>query len=174
MIKIVTALSVAAVMLCSSLARAADGTITISGSVLIPSCTISVNGKGANPTITLPTIQNYALANGGHAGSTPITIAFSNCGPSTLVGVHFESDFVDQATGNFKNLGTAGNVQVQLLNSAGQVINAFTNANNTDDTVLVANAGQLNYTARYVSPDSANGVGSGSVQAKIMYSLTYP
>lgn len=155
----------------SSPASAADGTISISGTVNAATCT--VNG-GGNVTVTLPTVSTTALtAAGVTAGATAFSIQLSGC----TVGVaraYFEpGSTIDPASGRLNNTGSATNVQVQLLNSNLSAINLAGGSiatQGSNSIATVAGANNLNYYARYYATDA---VGAGGVATSVNYTIVY-
>lgn len=158
-------------------ALAADGTITINGTITDTTCDISVNNQDKNATVTLPTISVSALpAVGATAGATPFSIALTNCAGPTLntASTFFEAGAnVDQTTGRLNNSasGTATNVQVQLLNANQGAIMAGSAHSQGDVTVDISSGGGvMNYFARYY----ANGVVTpGTVNTQVDYTIIY-
>ncbi|MBQ0946161.1 type 1 fimbrial protein [Ideonella sp. 4Y16] len=165
-----------ALVLASSAASAADGTVTINGSVSAETCTISGNGGGSpNFTLTLPTVAKSALATAGQtAGQTAFTIGVSACtGTATSMNTYFEpgSGSVN-ASGRVGNTGTAANVDVQITTAAGGVVNMAANngSQGTTATNLSGGAATQTYNARYYATGVAT---SGSFSGTFSYSLVY-
>ncbi|MGB6449499.1 MAG: hypothetical protein WBE92_01975 [Steroidobacteraceae bacterium] len=134
------AAGIATTMVLPLAGQASDGMITFAGAITASTCTVSVNGDGANATVTLPTVDAASL--GGTAGTsttaseqtgagTFFNVAVSNCtatAPSstgdtapTTVAVYFEAGgTVDEATGGLINTAASGsNVEVKLYNASG-------------------------------------------------------
>jgi len=161
-------------------AHAADGTITITGTVTDTTCSINGDEAGVNfsKTITLPTVTASALsATGAVAGtSQPSDLRFSlsGCSAGTKAIASFENGpTVDQDTGNLINAGTAANVQVQLLNGLMQPINITTNSNNqlaTNGAAITQGAADLKYYARYFATGKAD---AGTVTTSVQFSMQY-
>ncbi|MDQ8024313.1 MAG: fimbrial protein, partial [Moraxellaceae bacterium] len=154
----------------SSPASAADGTITITGTVQAATCTVSNGGAVA---VALPTVSTSALSTSGTvAGTKAFQIGLTACtvGPATA---YFEAGpNIDTTTGRLKNNGTATNVQVQLLNSAGNAINlaGASGSQNGTSITLVAGANNLNYSAQYYATGAAT---AGSVTTSVVYTMQY-
>jgi major type 1 subunit fimbrin (pilin) len=165
-------------------AHAADGTITINGSVSDTTC--SINGvAAASPadiSVTLPTVQAGSLASAGATAGTSnlgdIQFSLSGCsGTATKAVARFENGAnVDQSSGyllNKASVSPAQNVQVRLLNAKMQPINVLTNANNdaaTNGAVISGGAAMLNYFAQYYATGKAQ---PGSVNTSVQYTMQY-
>lgn len=60
--------------------QANSGTISFAGKITDSTCTVSVDGQGADATINLPTVSKTALAADGEtAGRTGFNITFTDC-----------------------------------------------------------------------------------------------
>jgi len=165
-------------------AQAADGTITINGTITDSTCSINgaASGTAADSTVTLPSVPAGALSSTGATAGTsnPSDIRFSltGCtGSATKAVARFENGpTVDQATGNLVNqagTGAAGNVQVQLLNSQRQPINITTNANNdaaTSGVDITSGNADLTYFGRYYATGAAT---AGAVSTSVQYTMDY-
>lgn len=166
---------VSAGLLCASGAYASDGTITITGQVTDSSCNIAVNGATGDATIVLPTVSTTVLASDGDtAGSTSMNMALTGCPTAAggLVRAYFESANVDVGTGNLKNTATgtpATNVQVQVTNATGAVIDLATNDNNTSVDMSTGDA-NLQYFVQYYATGAST---AGPVETALVYSLDY-
>lgn len=156
---------------------AADGTISIHGSITDNTCDISVDNGGKNAMVILPTISVNSLPSvGATAGITPFTISLKNCNNSTLysAGTFFEAgSHVEQSSGRLNNASysTATGVQVELLNSDMSIIKAgsshFEQGLKWAD---IYDGAELSYFARYY----ANGaVTPGSVNTQVDYTIIY-
>ncbi len=161
-------------------AHAADGTITITGTVTESTCSIngSVAGSGAGRTIVLKPVTAGSLARSGATAGTsiPADLAFklTGCTSGTKVIANFENGTtVDQSTGNLKNNGTAKNVEIQLLNAGMNPINITTNSNNqlaTDGVAIIGGSANLQYYARYFATGKAT---AGTVDTSVQYTMQY-
>lgn len=179
--KLIPAMSIGALMALASLgAQAADGTITITGTVTDTTCSINGGTAGAafNKTIVLPTVTASSLrALGETAGtSQPADLEFklTSCSSGTKAIASFENGpLIDQGNGNLINTGTAKNVQVQLLNANMAPINVTTNSNNqlaTDGGAISGGAADLKYYARYFATGQAE---AGTVNTSVQFSMQY-
>ncbi|ANB75051.1 fimbrial protein [Paraburkholderia phytofirmans OLGA172] len=159
-------------------ASAADGTITINGSITDTTC--SINGGEASKKIVLQPMTASSLSTMGATAGTsiPTDLAFTltGCtGGATKAIANFENDTtVDPVSGNLKNTGgTAKNVQIQLLNAGMNPINITTNSNNklADDGVAITGGdATLQYFARYFATGKAE---AGSVNTSVQYTIQY-
>lgn len=67
-------------------------TVSVTGEITAGTCDVSVNGGGADATVTLPTLLADDVNQTGHAGKTAFTIALSNClGTLNTGGAFFEA-----------------------------------------------------------------------------------
>ncbi|MGF6898824.1 fimbrial protein [Paraburkholderia sp. GAS348] len=161
-------------------AHAADGTITITGTVTDTTCSINgiAAGSDANKSIVLPNVTASSLAalgaTAGTSNPTDLEFKLSGCTTGTKAIANFENGTtVDQASGNLKNSGTAQNVQIQLLNAGMNPINITTNSNNqlaTDGGAITGGAADLKYYARYYSTGKAT---AGTVNTSVQYTMQY-
>jgi major type 1 subunit fimbrin (pilin) len=173
---IIASLGIAAIA--PQTARAADGTITITGKVVAQTCTVNGNAFGtpASVNVALPLVLAPVLTSAGSvAGTTPFSIAIANCDPAlTSVQTFFSGGNIDGSTGNLKNTGTATKVQVQLLNSGAAVmpLNGGTaSLQNSPTATLSSGAATLNYSAQYISP--TGGATPGSVNTSVAFTMIY-
>lgn len=174
--KILLSAALVAVMAASAFAPTAQaansGTINFTGKVLADTCTISVNGGS---TVTLPTVMTgaFAASVGSVAGTTPaFSIALSGCDNNTTSAkMAFNGANIDTTTGNLQNTAASGaNVQVQLLDSSGAVINTSTQANAPTIAVSSGN-GSTSLKAQYIS--TATATTAGLVSSSVGFTLTY-
>jgi major type 1 subunit fimbrin (pilin) len=165
-------------------AHAADGTITINGTVSDSTCSINgaASGTPANMAVGLPMVPASALsssgATAGTSAATDLVFNLTGCtGSATKAVAVFENGpTVDQSTGNLKNTATtapAQNVQVQLLNASLLPINIVTGANNditNNGATITGNAATLKYFAQYYATGKAQ---SGAVDTTVQYTMQY-
>jgi len=164
----------------AQLANAADGTINFNGELVDQTCTIAVDGvvTPAAATVTLPTVSINRLTTAGQVtGQTGFNIQLSNCvGAATTTAAFFESGAsVDPVSGNLKNMsGTAGNVQLQLVDAAnGSAIQAG-NTNQRTRTTRNTLDGSGNANMPYAIQYIASGVTTpGTVVSSVTYSIDY-
>ncbi|HEY5805266.1 MAG TPA: fimbrial protein [Lysobacter sp.] len=162
-------LSIAAL---SSPASAADGTVTITGTVSTVTC--SINAGTPNIAVTLPTVPTTSLkVSGDTAGSQTFNIALTGCGALTKATGYFEPGAnTDFTTGNLKNNGTASNVQVRVLNAdlTPITMGASLATQGSKQITLASGAGNLGYVAQYI----ATGLGgAGTVTTNVQYTVVY-
>lgn len=155
-------------------AQAADGTITITGKVVADTCTFSVNGGTASPTVVLPVVF-YSQLNtaGSFAGATAVNIAVTGC-DTNLASVQEKFGGTNLLPdGNLKNTGTAGTaVEVQLTNSGGTAIDLNTNANSPVVT-LASGGATLALKAQYYAPAALTSANVGTVSTTVTYTTQY-
>ena len=169
-------LAAVAALAFGSSAMAADGTITITGTVTDTTCSIAVNDGTANATVTLPTVSTSSLAaSGDTAGTTLYTISLTECSGTSLGTAHawYEAGAnVDTDSGRLNNTsdGTTTNVQVQLLNADLGVITAGVTDQNDVTVDISGGSGTLEYYAQYY----ATGVSTaGAVATSVDYTIEY-
>ena len=160
-------------------ARAVDGTVTINGKIEANTCAINTPGVGSSFTVTLPTVQNTALASSGQvAGTTPFSFVLTGC--TGITAGNISTDFQSPAAnvlpdGNLKNTGTATLVEVQVLNNTGAAVllNAAPGAQNATSVAVTAGAAgaTLPYYAQYYATGAST---AGTVATTVQYSITYP
>lgn len=152
-------------------AGAADGTISFTGEITAPTCTISTPG-GADFTVTLPSVARNALKNAGQtAGTTSFAINLSNCS-ADQAGVWFQSGPTVQ-NGRLVNQAPNGaqQVQVQLLDEDGDFVYAGNDgARPTLQDVNDDGTATLTYQAEYYATGAAT---VGAVSTSVQYNLTY-
>ncbi|NWB54665.1 fimbrial protein [Pseudomonas sp. F8002] len=171
--------------------QAGDGTVNFKGQLIGQTCTVSVNGGSNMGTVTLPTLGITALgAVGATAGRTQFTIGLSACGTgnsiqdfvqnltgNSVIGktasTYFESGpGVDPTTRNIINTGGATGVQLQLLDSGGDVIKAGDPGQPRTPAItnLASNGGVMTYGVQYIANDV---IAPGSVVGSVTYSIAY-
>ena len=154
---------------------AASNTITFKGQVSDQTCQVSINGNAANPVVLLPTVSAAQLNADTTAGDTPFTIEVSGCtapASSLAINTAFLANAATPA-GNMVNTGTAANVQIQLLESAGGnpvILNGITAV---PGLVLdaAATSASHDFSVRYITEEG--GATSGTVSASAVYALDY-
>lgn len=173
----IAAFTVVAAAALPAIAHAADGTITVNGTIGTQTCTIDGNGSGSKDfTVPLPKVSTSALAVGGStAGRTTFNITLKNCAPNSgNVYTHFEAGTtVNSTTGQLLNAsGTAKNVEVSLLNGGDQSQIGVGKANENSKAVALSNgSATLPYLAQYVAMGGA--ATAGTVNTSVMYSIMY-
>jgi major type 1 subunit fimbrin (pilin) len=165
-------------LLATSANAATDGTITITGTVVPQTCQVDGNAYGTSDVkaVTLPSVMATKLNTAGAiAGKTGFSIAVTNC-PSLLTSVqtYFSGGNINSSNGNLGNTGTATNVQVQLLNASGAVMDlskSTATAQNSPSVSLSGGAATLNYSAQYYANGGA--AGAGSVTSTVDFTMIY-
>ncbi|WP_244850032.1 fimbrial protein [Caballeronia sp. SL2Y3] len=115
---------------CAASAFAADATLTFTGTIILPTCTVDSNS--VNQTIALGTARTTDFAAVGNTKNpTPFNITLNNCAANTNVAmtVNGTSDTVQSV---LANTGTAAQVGVQLLKAV--------NAGDTTGTPITLNS----------------------------------
>lgn len=168
----IVGLLLAAATLVPMVAQAADGTINIGGTVAAATCAVAAP---ATFTVNLPTMSTAQLnAAGVTAGNTNFSVSVTGCtGSPTSATMYFEAgSTVDTVSGRLNNTGTATNVQIQLLNATGAVVDLSkaAGAQNSTAATIVSSAAKMNYTARYYATAAA---GVGTVISTVTYSVIY-
>ncbi|HEX7340580.1 MAG TPA: fimbrial protein [Rhodanobacteraceae bacterium] len=157
------------------------GTITISGKVIDATC--SFGASGADQTVSLANVSTSNLtALGQYSGvSKAFTIDLKDCPTNSKVGVQFYSSNADTTTGNgtLSNTGSAGGVDVQIVDSSSTAVSIASTAPTddtgvSDQTDMSTNSGtaSLAYTAYYYVTD-VSAVTGGSVSSTTQYVLNY-
>ena len=158
-------------------ARASDGTIGFVGQLTGTTCSVAVNGTGANATISLPGISASQLATATQtAGATPFQMQLTQCSSGGNVQAFFEDgQSVDHSTYNLINAAAAGaamNVQVQLYSANGAI--QIGNPNQLGPTQyyqpIASGSATLSYGAQYYSLGAAS---AGTVSSTVTYSINY-
>ncbi|WP_412530423.1 fimbrial protein [Burkholderia lata] len=188
--KIAYLISIAAFpLLAANTARATDGTINFTGSVVASTC--KINGGVNDQTVALSAISTNQLAQAGATGRrTAFKLELTGCaadkpeGETTIpapvkkVAVEFENGAnVNTATGRLKLVGTdaAKNVEIEILNDKLEPIKigADRGSQNSQAVDIDTTTGKatLQYAAQYVATDAAT---AGTANSFVTYSLMYP
>lgn len=166
----------------ASPAFASDGTVTISGTIDVPTCT--VNSGAGDFTVALPTVSANEVQQSSNgrkiAGKTSFTISLIHCAGASRVRANFENTgtVVDALGMVLKNRGSGKNVGVRITNynddtdSNGTVVTAGDNSKQGAFAAIVNGAATLRYAAHYVLHTTA-AVTPGSVATSITYKLEY-
>jgi len=170
-------LALAAIAAAPALASA-QNTVTFVGEITDQTCEAKVNDL-EHATVLMPTMNSNAFSGvGSSAGETPFTVTVTGC-TAKLTDTNINTVFLGQnvtADGTLGNIATtnpAQGVSVQLLYSAGGSPIQLAGATYAPGLVLPANATATSHTfaARYYA--SAASVGTGAIQAKVEYTLSY-
>jgi len=157
-------------------AHAVDGTINFLGSITATTCTISVNGGGANATVSLPVARlDHMKTIGNTTGATDFNVVLSNCTGAAIdgqgVAVHFESGGTVNGNGRLTSSGTATGVELAIhqRDSAEALVLGQAPAAAIGN---VAGTGvTLPYTVKYYSTSATPA--AGSVASSATYSVVY-
>lgn len=178
--KIALATSLLAALGVTSMANAAStGVITFNGELTASTCDVSVDGQGADATVTLGAIgTNQLTAAGQTAGSTNFNMALSNCsGTLTTASAFFEDGAtVDAATGRLRNAsGSATNVSYQLRDDSSptrDVIQVGNGSQVNNSTFVDVSSGSavLPYAVEYYAEGATT---AGTVVSNVTYSIQY-
>lgn len=159
----------------SSSASATSNTINFKGEVSDETCSVSINGNTSSPVVLLPTVSSSDLnAAGKTAGQVTFDIGLTGCTGSateTKISTVFAGNQVTD-NGNLGNMGTAENVEIQILDTAGKAINLSDSFTGEGDLTLAANQTEASasYTAQYYSTSAAS---PGTVESTLQYAVTY-
>lgn len=165
---------------------AADGKISFSGVVTSATCSVTggngTTGASGDVEVKLPSISVDRLKGDGDvAGSTPFSLIIggsgeTGCTDGVIASLHIEtqlSPMIDPSTGRLKNTdgqGYAKNIQIELLNNNGDVIDLY-NSNNISEATISGNSATLNFFAQYRAVGSS--VVAGNVSTNMIYSVVY-
>jgi major type 1 subunit fimbrin (pilin) len=132
-------------------AHAADGTITITGTLSNTTCSINgkASGTAADVAVTLPTVSAGTLSAAGAVAGT------------------------SSPTGITMALTPATNVEVRLLNASMQPINIVTGLNNDiagNGATITTGSANLKYFAQYYATGKAT---AGNVSTNVQYTMQY-
>lgn len=153
-------------------AQAADGTVTITGSLGAATCGVSAGTQTV--TVTLPPgTATGALANAGDtAGLTTFDLALSNCYGKSSATITFDAASANlDSNGRLINNGTATNVVVEIAKkdgSQGYNLKTFPGTTIAIDSQL--GTGSTSLAARYYS---LGGATAGTVTTSVGFSVTY-
>ena len=153
-------------------AQASDGTINFAGTLSESTCTITAP---ASFTVTLPTLSTTTLAAAAAtAGNTSFSVGLTNCS-SLMAGatMYFEAGAnVNTTNGRLNNTGTATNVQIQIRNSDGTVVDASkaSTFQGAAAATVASNAATMRYAANYYATGATT---AGSVVSAVTYSVVY-
>ncbi|HEF8773649.1 TPA: type 1 fimbrial protein [Providencia stuartii] len=144
---------------------AADVTVTVNGSVVAKPCTVATT----TANVDLGDLYTFNLISAGSASEWhSVSLNLVNCPVGTSAVTATFKGTAD-TTGYYKNQGTAGNIQLQLQNSAG------TNLNNGAQQKLQVNDSTLStsFPLQVRALSVKGGATQGSIQAVIDVTYTY-
>ncbi|MCS2169597.1 type 1 fimbrial protein [Scandinavium sp. TWS1a] len=164
---------------------ASTGTITFNGELTDSTCEVTVDGQGADATVTLPTVSINELTSSGQVtGRTAFNLQLSDCvvgtsGGQSKVSAFFQTGAtVDQNSGRLLNTATTGATLVDLQLLDGSNSDSVINVGSTDqvsdmtyvDIDQTAGTATLPYAVEYY----ANGQTTpGVVASSVVYNLQY-
>ncbi|ROL73001.1 fimbrial protein [Pseudomonas protegens] len=149
----------------STVSQAADVTITVNGRVVAKPCTVST----PNETVDFGDLYTFSLARPGSTSAwRSVSFDLSNCPVGTSRITATFSGITD-STGYYKNQGTAGNIQLELQDDGGTLLN-----NGTSKTVQVNDSTQSARFPLQVRVLTVNGqTTQGNIKAVINIAYTY-
>lgn len=164
-----------AVLSASPVFAAQENTITFQGEVTDQTCAVTVNGSTASPVVLLPTVSVSELSSNQTAGATTFEMGVSGCTSDNTGDVKISTVFVGNqvtASGNLGNSGAAENVEIQILDTTGAVIDFTSSFTGNEDLTLTAGetSSSADYTAQYYTAGSPT---AGDVTASLQYAVTY-
>jgi len=155
----------AAIIMVSLPLQAADVTITVNGKVVAKPCTVSTTSA----TVNLGDLYTFDFTSPGSVSVWhDAALSLSHC-PEGTSRVTASFSGIADATGYYKNGGTAGNIQLELQDDAGTRLNT-----GTKKEVLVDSATQSARFPLQVRALTVNGGATqGTIQAVINITYTY-
>ncbi len=145
--------------------QAADVTITVNGKVVAKPCTVSTT----NASVELGELSTFSLVSAGSASSWQSTaLDLNNCPVGTSRVTASFSGTAD-ATGYYKNQGTAGNIQLELQDEDGTTLNTGARKEVQVDDATQSASFPLQVRALTVN----GGATQGTIQAVINVTYTY-
>lgn len=145
--------------------QAADVTITVNGKVVAKPCTVSTT----NATVDLGDLYTFSLVSAGSSSAWhSVALNLSNCPVGTSRVTASFSGTAD-ATGYYKNQGTAGNIQLELQDDGGTTLNTGATKSVQVDESTQSASFPLQVRALTVN----GGATQGTIQAVINVTYTY-
>ncbi|MFG1174665.1 fimbrial protein [Erwiniaceae bacterium CAU 1747] len=143
----------------------ADVTITINGKVVAKPCTVSTK----QVTVNLGNLYTFNLISSGSSSEwKDITLSLTNC-PLGTSSVKATFTGTSDSTGYYKNQGTAKNIQLQLREKDGGVLNAGSNR-----TLKVSEAtNNVSFPLQVRALSVNGGVTQGTISGTINVTYTY-
>ncbi|KPC54119.1 fimbrial protein [Amantichitinum ursilacus] len=167
-------------VLASAGSFAADGTISIKGTISSQSCEVTGNGTAdTNFTVTLdPVMASSLSAAAATAGGKAFSISLNACTTTTgNVYTAFEQGpTVDVVTGQLKLDATgdaAENVQLAIKNADRSVVKLGNTGTGqgSKQVALTNGSAKMDYIVEYIATGKAK---AGSANSSVMYSVTMP
>lgn len=149
----------------SPVLQAADVTITLNGKVVARPCFISTS----KASVDLGDLYTFSLTSPGSGSAWyDVALDLTRCPIGTTRVVASFSGAAD-STGYYKNLGTAGNIQLELQDNLGQTLNT-----GAKKAVQVDDVSQSAHFPLKVRALTVNGgVTQGTIQAVISVTYTW-
>lgn len=152
--------------------------VTFTGNLVAATCVVDINGsRSGDGTITLRTVPATALATAGsRAGRLNFGVVVGSADTPCLaqrVQLGFRNNGNVNAQGRLENRGTAGNVELALLNidDGGLDIDLSSNRNSQiRDIPPTTGWTRLNYAGEYYATAAATG---GTVTSSVQYDVIY-
>ena len=177
--KFISLLSLSLSMLTTAIAFSsygADGTITLTGAVILTGCTI--NSGAPNMTVPLGTVDANSLVGGAYSSDADFQIQLTNC-PTGLSKASVVLDGTAHPTdmNSFANTASstpATNVGIRLFNNTGQIETMIPPQGSSSQITITGQSATLPLTARMVGLASGTNLpGAGNVSATINYTILY-
>lgn len=145
--------------------QAADVTITVNGKVVAKPCTVSTT----HASVDLGDLYTFSFVSAGSASPWhDVALSLTNC-PIGTSRVTASFSGVADATGYYKNQGTAGNIQLELQDDKGTTFNT-----GTKKEILVDDATQsANFPLQVRALSVNGGTTQGTINAVINVTYTY-
>lgn len=163
--KVIMALILALLSTQITSTHAADITITVNGSVVAKPCTVATT----TTNVDLGDLYTFNLVTPGSGSQWhPVSLDLVNCPVGTSVVTATFKGSAD-TTGYYKNQGSAGNIQLQLQDTAGN------NLNNGAQKKLPVSDSTLstNFPLQVRALSVKGGATQGTIQAVIDVTYTY-
>lgn len=158
-----------------SAAHAVDGTINFTGTVTADTCTVDINDQ-TNPTLNLGTVNTTDLKVAGDTGpATNFALNLSACPTSvTAASVTFDGNVdstMNTAFANEATTGAAGNVGVQIYDSAIKAVTPATAVDVSSFIDATSHAASIPFTARMIAVDDV--ATAGALISHADYTVSY-
>lgn len=169
-------LTTLALIAAASSAYAVDGTVTVSGTVVSNTCTVTPSTSA----VTLPTVSTSALNSiGAVAGMTPWNVTVSGCGATSInMNTYFEYGSTTNSSGRLsKSSGTSTGVDIQVLqlNAGTLTVLDLSKPAGSQNTVAVATnasgTATQNFFLRYYATVAT--VGAGTFNSSFTFTVVY-
>lgn len=161
-------------------AFAADtGTITFNGAITDTTCNVDIDGKGADSSVTLPTVSTQNLSSATKVtGKTQFNMALSGCTGKTLntAKAFFQAGVTVSPEGRLKNTNASGskNVTLQLRDGSDDSVIKVGDQTQTTNAIgwadIKSGSAKLPYFVEYYAEGAAE---AGALTSQVTYNLTY-